>query len=74
MRADVANGDLEEVKRLASNKDIIHRKIQLWTNNEENEYAIRLLLDGDPESETRERKVEESSLHQQIPLDNILIL
>ena len=56
MRADVANGDLEEIKRLASNKDIIHRKIQLWTNNEENEYAIRLLLDGDPESETREKK------------------
>ena len=56
MRADVANGDLEEVKRLASNKDIIHRKIQLWTNNEENEYAIRLLLDGDPESETRDKK------------------
>ena len=35
---------------------MIHRKIQLWTNNEENEYAIRLLLDGDPESETREKK------------------
>ncbi|MGA6991085.1 MAG: hypothetical protein WBX81_11750 [Nitrososphaeraceae archaeon] len=36
-RADVANGDLEEIKRVASNKDIIYRKIQLWTNNEENE-------------------------------------
>ena len=36
MRADVANGDLAEIKRVASNKDIIHRKIQLWTNNEEN--------------------------------------
>ena len=55
-RADLANSDLEELKRLASDKDTIHRKIQLWTNNEENEYAIRLLLDGDPESETREKK------------------
>jgi hypothetical protein len=36
-RADVAIGDLEEIKRVASNKDIIYRKIQLWTNNEENE-------------------------------------
>ena len=74
MRADVANGDLEEVKRLASNKDIIHRKIQLWTNNEENEYAIRLLSDGDPNLKLEKRKVEENSLHQQIPRDNILIL
>ena len=42
-RADVANGDLAEIKRLASNKDIIHRKIQLWTNNEENEcYSITI--------------------------------
>lgn len=55
-RADRANGDLEELKRLARDKDTIHRKIQLWTNNEENEYAIRLLLDGDPKLETREKK------------------
>jgi hypothetical protein len=55
-RADLANSDLEELKRVASDKDTIHRKIQLWTNNEENEYAIRLLLDGDPESEAREKK------------------
>lgn len=54
--ADVANDDLEEAKRLASDKDIIHRKIQLWTNNEENEYAIRLLLDGDPEYAIREKE------------------
>jgi hypothetical protein len=53
---EVPNDDLEEIKRLASDKDIIHRKIQLWANNEENEYGIRLLLDGDPEYETREKK------------------
>lgn len=44
---DAAGDELVEVKRLASDKDMIHRKIQLWANNEENEYAIRLLLDGD---------------------------
>lgn len=48
-KADVANDELEEAKRLASDKDMIHRKIQLWANNKENEYAIRLLLDGDPQ-------------------------
>jgi hypothetical protein len=47
---------LEEAKRLASEKDIIHRKIQLWSNNEENEYAIRVLLDGDPKYEMREKE------------------
>jgi hypothetical protein len=54
-KADVANNDLEEAKRLASDKDMIHRKIQLWANNEENEYAIRLLLDGDPQYEIGEK-------------------
>jgi hypothetical protein len=42
----------EETKKLASDKDIIHKKIQLWTNKEENEYAIRLLLDGDTRFES----------------------
>ena len=48
-KADDDNNDLDEAKSLASDKDMIHRKIQLWANNEENEYAIRLLLDGDPQ-------------------------
>ena len=47
IKAGVVNDDLNEAIRLASDKDIIHRKIQLWANKEENEYAIRLLLDGD---------------------------
>lgn len=55
IKADVANHDLEEAKRLANDKDIIHRKIQLWANDEENEYAIRLLLDGDPKYEMGEK-------------------
>ena len=56
MRASVANDDLKEAKRLASDKDTIHKKIQLWANNEENEYAIRLLLDGDPMYEMGEKE------------------
>lgn len=56
-KADVDNNDLEDAKSLASDKDMIHRQIQLWANNEENEYAIRLLLDGDPQYEVREKVV-----------------
>ena len=55
-KADDANNDLEEAKRLASDKDMIHRKIQLWANNEENDYAIRLLLDGDPQHGMEEKE------------------
>ena len=54
-KVDDANNDLDEAKRLASDKDLIHRKIQLWANNEENEYAIRLLLNGDPQYEMGEK-------------------
>ena len=54
-KAGVANYDLKEAKSLASDKDMIHRKIQLWANNEENEYAIRLLLNGDPQYEVGEK-------------------
>ena len=61
--ADVADDDLEEAKRLASERDIIHRKIQLWANNEENEYAIRVLLDGDPKYEMREKEGRKKTIH-----------
>lgn len=54
-KVGIASNDLENTKRLASDKDVIHRKIQLWANNEENEYAIRLLLNGDPQYEMREK-------------------
>lgn len=50
-KANITNVDVE-IKKLASDKDIIHKKIQLWTNKKENEYAIRLLLYGDPRFET----------------------
>ena len=50
----IARNDLEDAKKLVSDKDMIHRKIQLWANNEENEYAIRLLLNGDPQYEMKD--------------------
>ena len=56
MKVGDANDDLKEAKRLASDKDTIHKKIQLWANNEENEYAIRLLLDEDPMYEMGEKE------------------
>ena len=38
-----------EVNKIVSKKNIIHKKIQLWTNDKGNEYAISLLLDdSDP--------------------------
>ncbi len=43
----------DEVERIVSKKNIIHKKIQLWTNDKGNEYAISLLLnDSDPTIDT----------------------
>ena len=39
---------IDEVKKIANKKNIIHKKIQLWTNDKGNEYAISLLFDSDP--------------------------
>lgn len=36
-----------DITKLATKNNIIHKKIQLWTNDNGNEYAIRLLLDDD---------------------------
>jgi hypothetical protein len=61
--------DEDKVKRLANYNDLIHRKIQLWTNNEENEYALRLLLDGDPESEIRKNREGDRFLASTNPIE-----
>ena len=37
-----------EINKIVSKKNIIHKKIQLWTNDKGNEYAISLLFDSDP--------------------------
>jgi hypothetical protein len=36
-----------EGNKIASKKNILHKKIQLWTNDKGNEYAIRLVFDSD---------------------------
>ena len=38
---------IDEVNKIRNKKDIIHKKIQLWTNDKGNEYAICLLFDSD---------------------------
>ncbi len=41
------NIHLNEVNKIGNEKNIIHKKIQLWTNDKGNEYAICLLFDSD---------------------------
>ena len=36
-----------EINKIVNKKNIIHKKIQLWTNDKGNEYAICLLFDSD---------------------------
>lgn len=43
-----------DIEKLANMDNIIHQKIQLWTNDDGNEYALRLLLDGDINSDKQE--------------------
>jgi hypothetical protein len=38
---------VDKINKLTSKKNIIHKKIQLWTNDKGNEYAICLLFDSD---------------------------
>ena len=38
---------IDGVNKIANKKNIIHKKIQLWTNDKANEYAICLLFDSD---------------------------
>ena len=38
---------IDSVNKIANKKNIIHKKIQLWTNDKANEYAICLLFDSD---------------------------
>jgi hypothetical protein len=37
------NTNEEELSSIASKQNVIHKKIQLWTNRNENEFAIRIL-------------------------------
>jgi hypothetical protein len=44
---DKVNTKKEELSSIASKENIIHKKIQLWTNRNENEFAIRILEDSE---------------------------
>jgi hypothetical protein len=37
----------DEINKIVNIKNIIYNKIQLWTNDKGNEYAISLLFDSD---------------------------
>ena len=39
--------NIDEVNKIVNRNNIIHKKIQLWTNDKSNEYAICLLFDSD---------------------------
>jgi hypothetical protein len=43
-RKKITGDEVSDIRNLASDKQVIHQKMQLWTNKEENEYAIRLIL------------------------------
>jgi hypothetical protein len=47
-KINIAEGDEDLLKySIASNQNITHRKIQLWTNKYQNEFAIRLTTDSE---------------------------
>ncbi|HET7643744.1 MAG TPA: hypothetical protein VFK40_09570, partial [Nitrososphaeraceae archaeon] len=39
---------VDEINKIANKENIFRKKIQLWTNDKGNEYAISLLLDSNP--------------------------
>jgi len=41
------NAKEDELSSIASKQNVIHKKIQLWTNRNENEFAIRILEDSE---------------------------
>jgi hypothetical protein len=47
-KINIAEGEEDLLKySIASNQNITHRKIQLWTNRHQNEFAIRLTTDSE---------------------------
>ena len=47
-KINIAAGEEDLLKySIASNQNITHRKIQLWTNRHQNEFAIRLTTDSE---------------------------
>ena len=44
---------VDEINKIANKENIFRKKIQLWTNDKGNEYAISLLLDSNPKPDNR---------------------
>jgi hypothetical protein len=67
--------NIDEVNKIATKKNIIHKKIQLWTNDKRNEYAICLLFDSDQKKDNAQfiasTNPNEKYLHPIAETDNI---
>lgn len=67
--------NIEEVNKIVNRNNIIHKKIQLWTNDKRNEYAICLLFDSDQKIDNAQfiasTNPNEKYLHPIAETDNI---
>ena len=67
--------NIDEVNKIANKNNIIHKKIQLWTNDKGNEYAICLLFDSDQKIDNAQfiasTNPNEKYLHPIAETDNI---
>ena len=67
--------NIDEVNKIANKNNIIHKKIQLWTNDKGNEYAICLLFDSDQKKDNAQfiasTNPNEKYLHPIAETDNI---
>ena len=67
--------NIDEVNKIANKNNIIHKKIQLWTNDKGNKYAICLLFDSDQKIDNAQfiasTNPNEKYLHPIAETDNI---
>jgi len=67
--------NIDEVNKIATKNNIIHKKIQLWTNDKNNEYAICLLFDSDQKKDNAQfiasTSPNEKYIHPIAETDNI---
>ena len=67
--------NIDEVNKIATKNNIIHKKIQLWTNDKSNEYAICLLFDSDQKKDNAQfissTSPNEKYIHPIAETDNI---
>ena len=70
--------NIDEVNKIVNRNNIIHKKIQLWTNDKRNEYAICLLFDSDQKIDNAQfiasTNPNEKYLHPIAETDNIQTL